>query len=191
MPNVIAVSGPIAVGKSAVISWLQARANVARISTREVIQSLWGVTSERTALQEAGDALDRETDGKWVADVVAERAAGIAADTVVVVDSVRTAKQVEHLRNRFGKKLFHVHLTASRAVLEGRFASRKAKGNLALKDVETYEEALANDAEAQIETLGPLADKCINTDRLDPASVAVLAFESLGLFPPCLTRSSI
>src|SRR4051794_9248576 len=77
MRFLIAVSGPIAVGKSAVIGELAQRFKTLRISTRELIQARRPVPSERGPLQAAGEALDRETDGKWVAEDVAARTGGL------------------------------------------------------------------------------------------------------------------
>src|SRR5437764_1491865 len=99
MRLVIAISGPIAVGKSAFIAEFLKRFKGIRISTRELILTLRSVPSERGPLQEAGDSLDRETDGKWVADALSARARAIDDDAIAIVDSVRIAKQVEHLRN--------------------------------------------------------------------------------------------
>ncbi len=178
MRHVIIVSGPIAVGKSAFIGELVRRFGAVRISTRELIQSLRSVQSERRALQEAGDELDRATDGKWVADALAARASTLADDAFVIVDSVRIAKQVEHLRRAFGSQVWHVHLTAPDEVLSRRFLSRKLEG-----DPTTYAEARANATEAEVEKLGAIADQCIDTDRLDPGAVATLAAESLKLPP--------
>lgn len=183
MRYIIAVSGPIAVGKSAVISEIEKRFSAVRISTRTLIQSLRTVPSERGPLQEAGEALDRETDGKWVADALARRTDRFAEDGIVIVDSVRIKKQVEHLRHRFGSQVWHVHLTASAEVLKRRFAQRKEKNDPAVREFETYEEARANATERQIETLGENANARIVTDRLEPGSVATLAVEKLRLFP--------
>ena len=183
MRYVIAVSGPIAVGKSAFISELEERFSAFRITTRALIQSQRDVPSERRLLQEAGESLDRETGGKWVADALAARAALLGDDAIVIVDSVRIAGQVQHLRDMFGDKVWHVHLTASKPLLEKRFASRKEKGDSAVNEFATYEEVRANATEAEIEKLGEIANVRIITDRLEPGSVATLAVENLGLFP--------
>lgn len=178
MRHVITVSGPIAVGKSGFINELDRICGAVRISTRELIESLRSETSDRRALQEAGEELDRETDGKWVADALAARIDAFPDDAIVVVDCVRIAKQVEHLRSAFGSQVWHVHLTAPPEVLSKRFTSRKQVG-----DPTTYDEVRSNATEAEIATLGAIADECIDTDQLDPRSVASLAVEKLGLPP--------
>jgi adenylosuccinate synthase len=183
MGVVIAVSGPIAVGKSAVIGELAQRFKILRISTRELIQCRRQVPSEREPLQVAGEALDHETDGKWVAEDVAARTRGLDNDVLIIVDSVRISKQVEHLRNRFRDQIQHVHLTASEEVLTRRFMDRKEKGDPAVSEFASYAEARANATEAEVEQLGGIADLRIDTDHHDPSSVATLVAEKLGLLP--------
>lgn len=182
MQLVIAVSGPIAVGKSAFIKELAKRCDAVRISTRELIQSLRDVPAERRPLQEAGEALDRETDGKWVSECTAKRLRSLPL-AVVVIDSVRIAKQVEHLRGAFGGRVRHVHLTASDDVLANRFEFRKKSGDPAVHEFETYDEARRNPTEAAIGGLGEIADIIIDTDDLEPAGLAAVAAEKLGLLP--------
>jgi adenylosuccinate synthase len=184
MRLVIAMSGPIAVGKSAFIAEFLKRIKGVRVSTRELILSLRNVPSERGPLQEAGDSLDRETNGKWVADALAARAKTIDDDAVAIVDSVRIAKQVEHLRLAYGDKLRHLHLTASLEVLTQRFMDRKKKGDPAVLEFATYEDARANATEAGVEKLAEVADVVINTDHMSAEVTATLAVQKLGLSNP-------
>ena len=139
-------------------------------------------------MQQAGESLDKETDGKWVADEVAKLVDTFPKDAILVLDSVRIPKQVEHLRKAFGKNVWHVHLTASDASLMKRFADRKNAGDAAVKDLATYDEARNNQTEAAIEVLAKIADECLMTDRLDPQSVATLAVHKLDLFPTASDR---
>jgi adenylosuccinate synthase len=183
MRLIIAVSGPIAVGKSVFIGELVRQFNATRVSTRELIQSLRDVPTERGPLQEAGESLDQETDGKWVSDGLAMRMTSFSDDAVIVVDSVRIAKQVEHLRAKFGNSVRHVHLTASYDVLASRFRERKERGDPAVLEFATYEEARTNPTEAAIESLGDVADLKINTDTLQPAALVNIAAEQLHLLP--------
>ncbi len=182
MRLIIAVSGPIAVGKSQLIRWFEDRFRAVRVSTRELIQSLKkNVPTERGALQNAGDELDRETDGKWVANGLAARMAKMADDAIVIVDSVRIARQVEQLKSRFGDRVFHVHLTASEEVLRQRFDGRNASGDPTVREFATYDEAKSNPTEAQVEGLGEIANRRIVTDRLEPASIGTLIAKELSL----------
>jgi hypothetical protein len=66
---VIAISGPVAVGKSVLADQFIERFKAYRLSTRQLLIDR-GVENERGALIEAGQRLDRETDGAWVRDGV-------------------------------------------------------------------------------------------------------------------------
>jgi adenylosuccinate synthase len=181
MRLIIAVSGPIAVGKSAFIAEFLNCVKGIRVSTRELILALRSVPSERGPLQEAGDSLDLETDGKWVADALADRANALDSDTLVLVDSVRIAKQVKHLRIAHRDQVKHIHLTASYEVLSKRFMSRKERGDPAVCEFATYEDARANATEASVGNLAEVADLLIDTDHLSAASAAALAVQKLGI----------
>lgn len=181
MRLIVALSGPIAVGKSVFIAEFLKRIKGVRISTRELILSLRDVKSERGVLQAAGESLDHETDGKWVADALALQAKTLGDELIALVDSIRIAKQADHLRSEFGEKFKHLHLSAAHDVLAQRFIERKNKGDLAVLEFATYEEAKANATEAAVEGLGRIADIRINTDQLAPEAAAMLAIDQLGL----------
>jgi len=125
-------SGPIAVGKSSVIDDFPGR----RLSTRQALLSRTRAPNERGALQKAGDELDDATDGAWVAEEVGKLAAQLGDDDILVVDSVRKAIQIKHLKDKFGSKVIHVHLTAPHNVLAARYLSRPPE----LREFGTYEE---------------------------------------------------
>lgn len=181
MRLVIAISGPIAVGKSEFIVELLKRLNGVRISTRELIRSLRTVSNERGLLQQAGDSLDVETDGKWVADALSVFAAELSDDVVAIVDSVRITKQIEHLRIAYPDKVKHIHLTASQEVLVTRFVKRKQSNVQAVLESATYDQAKTNATEADIEKLAATADLCIVTDVVTAEAAATHAVNTLGI----------
>lgn len=185
MKLVIAVSGPVGVGKSLFIEKLVGRYNAERMSTRELILLLQTVPNERGALQLAGDKLDRETDGRWVADALALKATSLDVNAVAIVDSVRIIKQVEHLRNIFDDRVWHVHLTASLAVLEQRFKIRKERGEAAVREFINYSDTRGNATEAEIDKLGECADQCIVTDNCDPDEIVASVSVRLIRFGVC------
>src|SRR5689334_13856392 len=113
MHKILAISGPIAVGKSSVIKELECRFRAHRVSTRSFIQSILGSKAERTSLQAAGEQLDQSTGGKWISDSLKKLERSFGSNAIVIVDSVRIEKQVEHLRQAFGNRIVHVHLSAS------------------------------------------------------------------------------
>jgi adenylate kinase family enzyme len=69
MRVLLALSGPVGVGKSRFCDVLKERFGVERISTRELLLAS-GAKSDREDLQAAGERADRDTDGKWVADAL-------------------------------------------------------------------------------------------------------------------------
>src|SRR5205814_3310986 len=91
---------------------------------------------ERGALQRAGEQLDRETDGRWVAEDVAPQVEKAPGDGVVLLDAARIERQLHHLRQRYADKVFHLHLTASDAILAERYEKRDPQ----IKEFATYPE---------------------------------------------------
>src|SRR5204863_10132197 len=95
------------------------------VKTRELILELKRETpAERVALQEAGERLDRGTKGKWVSDALRRMRPEYftdAAPDLVIIDSVRIQGQVDHLRKAFGKRVIHIHITASQEELAKRY----------------------------------------------------------------------
>lgn len=118
--------------------------------------------SDRLDLQELGDALDVQTDYRWVVDSVARPA--IAAESGRrrwLFDAVRKKRQVEHFKATFGAVVFHLHLNAPEDVLRTRYEQRLiAQG----KPVEgAYDRAVAHDNEQQSRGLIQFADAIVET----------------------------
>lgn len=167
---IIAISGRVGCGKSTVASAILANVNGVRFSTREMILKRKVVGSIRTALQEAGDDLDRETGFRWVADGVAD---GLRSTDVefVVVDAVRRVEQVAELRKRFPDRVRHIHLIADPALLASRHETRER----AVEEPGSYDQVQANLTEASIDRLADTADVVFDASRLDPLSMASVA----------------
>ena len=173
MEGVIVLSGPIGVGKSSFANALVERFGAIKVGTRDYILQQTGCDNERRALQNAGDDLDRETGGAWVADCVQEAEAADAAgpDALLLLDSARIEPQVRALRARFPGLVFHIHLDAEISVLEQRYLNRDAD----LREFSTYAEASAHGTEAQVGTLAELADLVLGAGNADPKTLAVSA----------------
>lgn len=184
MESLIVLSGPIGVGKSSFAGALERLHGVRRVSTRRWILARTNCENERRALQEAGDALDAENGGAWVADAV-EEAIGAGQDApLLLLDSARIAGQVAAVRDRFPGKVFHVHLHAAVDELERRYAGREP----ALKEFDTYSEAAAHGTEAQVGTLAATADLVLDADHADPDTLAVTAMAVMGRPVPRVER---
>jgi adenylosuccinate synthase len=177
MRYIFVFSGPIAVGKSSVIEELLKRFPGARLSTRQALLSRTGASNERGALQKAGDDLDDSTDGAWVAEEAEKIAAQLGDDEILVVDSARKTIQLKHLKEKFGPKVVHVHLTAAESVLSDRYLKRAAE----LREFETYEEVRASKTEASVGELQEVADVVANNERIPPEAVLTDTIAKLGL----------
>jgi hypothetical protein len=116
----------------------------------------------RRDLQAAGLALDRATDGKWLATAVLEEAPW---PSLVVVDSARTRQQVIALRE-LGAPTFHVSVRASLRQRHERFVVRADAADRGL----TFAEATDWEDHTERLLLARTADLAIDT-----ASVGVRA----------------
>lgn len=170
--RVILLSGPISCGKSTLAKGLRSLSNAEIFRTREILGDLvkQRFSSDRLALQRAGDRLDKSTGGIWVVEKLEEwiRKSSLVSD--VIVDSVRIPAQIEAIRKAFGKKVIHVHLTAPPQELEKRYKRRHrgSKGH-----AYSYTEARKNSTERKVDSLRDIADVVIDTKRCTPHDVQV------------------
>ena len=177
--RLIVVSGPAGSGKSTLATSLVDKFDVRVVKTRELILSMTKSKNERADLQAAGNRLDTRTKGKWVADAVARYAEQFDDDVEVLVDSVRIPKQIDALRDKFGLRVVHVHLTADDTELARRYKERGSRLGAELK---TYAEVKHDPTEAHVEDLAGLADICVATDRCSTDDVVVRVASRLGFF---------
>lgn len=183
--SVVVLSGPIGSGKSSLAKRLRDQMNARVVKTNELIrQQLRGTTAERANLQRAGDRLDRETTGAWVARALVEvlGTRGEADGFYVVVDAVRIEAQLFHLRRAF-PNLLHVHLEANEQELARRYKSRRG----AIRELPSYAQARKNRTEKQVGKLGRLADVVIWTDRCTEDDVYARVTAWLGVRPGTAT----
>lgn len=184
MRLMLALSGPVGVGKSSFTEILERRFGAVTYSTREMLQK-WGAEPERKVLQNAGEAADRDTDGSWVADELG-RVLTAAPDQVVIVDAIRIKKQIDHIRSRFGGqwRVWHVFVDADDAVLAERYARRERK----IAEFAEYDQLKDSETERVIRSLKSVADRVVDATRCEPASVVAQAVAGLGLYPLELER---
>src|SRR4051794_1942740 len=111
--TIVALSGPVSSGKSTLGQQLVERYGAHRCSTRALLIERFGDGAKaRKALQQLGRQLDEETGGSWLAESVGRLLSELDEDPIVVVDAVRIRGQVQALREAFGRRVIHVHLTA-------------------------------------------------------------------------------
>lgn len=188
---VVVTSGPVAGGKSTLAKALAARFEGRRLSTRDLLVELLepGETPTRARLQAIGDSRDIETDCTWVADGFSKQVfAALQEVDVVIIDSVRRVEQVEAIRRAFGRDVKHVHITASPEECSARYEERQR--NSESTETQSYHQVRESSTEAQIETLAPVADIVVDTERSGTEDVIVRVASRLGLFDtgngPCV-----
>jgi adenylosuccinate synthase len=182
--SIILLSGSVASGKTTLSEHLVDRFRFRCFKTRELIRSLLGTEMDRRALQEAGERLDRSRGGEWVATALGQLAGELPEDAIVVVDAVRTVGQTQAIRKAFGKIVTHVHLSAPKGVLVGRYRRRKG----ALKELGSYAQVLKSATERRIDELERVADIVIDTNRNRPRDVVVRVAAELGLYGRCVEQ---
>jgi adenylosuccinate synthase len=174
-----AISGPVASGKSILANEIVKRFKTHRISTRQLLADT-GAVNERNSLIEAGKRLDRETDGTWVRDgskpYISQNE--MSCD-VILIDAVRTERQIHHLREMFGEKFFHVHVSVPYSVAKERYENRDAAWD---KDV-PYEDVRADSTESGVWSLDRIADRVVQNYQCDPPSLLARALAGLKLLP--------
>jgi len=152
--RIILLSGPVAAGKTRLGNALVERYEFKVIKTRKLIEALVHVENERGALQKAGEQLDQETQGKWVARALAREVSRLPDNCSVLVDSIRIGQQAEAIRVAFGSRVVHIHLTAPTSVLSERYSSRTPN----VKELPSYDQVRADPTESAVEKLADIAD---------------------------------
>lgn len=187
--TIIALSGPVGCGKSTLARHLQEHLGAIHIKTNELIEVLDpDVAKSRGALQAAGDRLDTDTAGEWVAEGVRAQLEKKPQGSVrfVVVDAIRIASQLTYLRRYFPAAFVHVHLTAELQTLRERYHNRPAK----FAEAATYDDVRTNPTERNVGDLAKLADAVINTTQSTIADVFARVVARLGRRPaianPCV-----
>lgn len=183
--HVVVISGPVASGKTALANNLVNRYHFVIFKTRGLISRTLNVNIERTALQKAGEKLDRGTKGRWVADTLSREVMVLPPETAVVVDSVRTLEQVDAIREALGSRVIHVHLTAASDILASRYATRSGP----VKELGSYAAVQRNPTERNVERLSESADLVINTGPYSESDVFTRVASFLGYFGKAVDRT--
>lgn len=181
--RIIVLSGAIASGKSELARGLCERFDGHRFSTRDALEAKMpgDPPYPREALQQLGEKLDRQSGGTWLAEALSVPIFRLD-QPLAVIDSVRMAIQVAELRRAFGRRVVHVHLTASPTALEARFLDRQRTG--AVDEGTSYAAAKADPTEMQVDDLAEDADVRIDTGTSSPKDVLVRVACAVGLEGP-------
>lgn len=180
----VLISGAICSGKSSLVRQFHERYRAEVFKTKDLILTLLPKTREtRTALQRAGEKLDKADGGIWVAEAlqrqIDDTRTGKILEGLFVVDSVRIKAQIAAIRRAYGSKVHHIHLTATPAELQSRFLARQRSED----SIVNYEDVKSNKTEKNIEELAEIADIVVATDRCSEESILVRATALLNLYP--------
>jgi adenylosuccinate synthase len=153
-------------GKSTTASLLHEELGFVVVSARYVLRDLaTNALWTRADLQRFGSELELRTNGKWLADAAAA-VARASRPQPVVVDSARTRKQVDAVRDALGD-VYHVHLTAPSAELRRRFDAHR-------KDVDesaSFEQSMQHPVEQEVLRLAAEADLVLDSEAQPPHSL--------------------
>lgn len=175
---IIVLSGLIGSGKSTVAACLRNEdCRACTVSTSDVIKSFRGkpvegvLSAPRDELRRTGDDLD-SSNPLWLVNAIVN--ATSSADDggyhgAVCVDAVRSAVQVETLRNAFGDNMLHVHIDCPVDTAIRRASRRGREGDSGI----LLHSAMMQDAQ-NARSLADLADVVVNSDRMLPQDVAVI-----------------
>lgn len=180
--RILLLSGPLAVGKSAVAAALTERFGFRKIASSGYLRQLAnerGLPDTRESLQKLGDNLDEQTDYRWLVDeVAAPQLANYPNQVLWFVDAVRKDEQVRHFRARF-PNILHVHLTAPEEVLRDRFLKRAREGD----QVEVhgaYERFSEHPNEQSARALAQIADQLTDLSIYGADAAAEQIWKNMG-----------
>ena len=172
MVATVLIGGPIAVGKSTLAAGIAESTSAAVVGARRVLEETCGLDSAtRIELQERGAIIDAETQGKWLADYITST---VDPRVAVVIDSVRTVAQAEHIRrDRAG--VIVVYLDAPAHVRAARY---RAAGDPVKVKLE-FSKAMKHPTEIEVRSVASIADVKVDTTNLDPEGVLIRVMQAL------------
>jgi adenylosuccinate synthase len=188
--QIVLLSGPVASGKTTL--WQQLTHNFPNeqihvLKTKDVIRELalkklgHELPSERRALQDFGEQLDRETGGHWVRDALISLVnvhLSVEVAPIFVVDAVRILPQIKAIREAFGFAVKHIHLKAPEHELAQRYKHRSSD----MQELRSFKDVEKNPTEAAVHELEKSADIVVDTQACTPDDVLVKTATHLGLF---------
>lgn len=191
---ILVLSGEICTGKSTLSYKLAETFNFKICKTKEGLKKsaksiLKGEEPDRSFLQKYGESLDKKNKGKWVLEYFQEVFSGnFQTNNYYIIDSIRIAEQIKHIRDAYSYIVFHIHLEASASSLKDRFKGRYDIVGINENIIEErYNEYKNNATERQVRNLKDEADLVIDTDRCSENDVFIRVTSFLKLLPPTHT----
>ena len=184
MRKVVLLSGRTCNGKSELAKLLHQRYDFHILRTSEYLCEVAKkreLLTDRVSLQSLGDTLDEETSHGWVIDLVKKTDRELEINVPMVVDNIRTAKQLAYFRQQYSYKAIHVHLYARSETLAKRYLKRQERHEED-SDPTAYEEADLIKSQEDILSFKKDADVRIFTERTDTEDTFVRVAAHLGLY---------
>ncbi len=180
--QIVILSGHVCAGKSRLAENLAEHFNFRHVKTWSFIKARGeNLKLERTALQQLGERLDRQTRGAWVRDDLQKIERQESVKGGIVVDSVRHPGQIDFLRKAYGRRIVHVHLTAPLKELKRRYEQRK-KRKTDIAELGKYADVLSNRTESKVEDLRRIADVVIDSNLCNEEDIVVRVASHLGWY---------
>jgi adenylosuccinate synthase len=188
--RIVLLSGSVASGKTTLWQLLMKSfpaEHIHVLKTKDLIRELASkrlrrdLPSERRALQNFGDQLDRNTSGHWVRDALislVNKHIGSESSPIFIVDAVRIERQIRTIREAYGFSVVHIHLKAPKHELAARYKSRSSD----MQELSSFTEVIKNPTEAAVNDLEKNADVVVDTHSCTPDDVLVKTATHLGLF---------
>jgi adenylosuccinate synthase len=188
--QIVLLSGSVAAGKTTLWELLTKTfpsESIHILKTKELIRELASkklkakLPAERRAMQDFGDQLDRETNGRWVRDGLVRlvnQFINTEASPIFIVDAVRVVSQIKAIRESYGFSVIHMHLKAPDDELAKRYERRSSD----MKELKSFSEVVKNKTELQVRELEKRADVVVDTKECTPEDVLVKTATHIGLF---------
>jgi len=181
MNRLVLLSGRICSGKSVLSSELAKNFNSKILKTSDAlikVAEIRGIIPTRENLQGLGDQLDKETHGAWLFDYLPT----VESEETIVVDSVRIKEQVKSFRDKFGRKIVHIHLEAPEEELKKRFDIRQSSNPKSMDANITFEDTKKSLTEINVKQFRKDADIRIDTNRCNSEQTLARVAAQLGLY---------
>ncbi len=186
MRRIVIITGHTCNGKTKLAELLSERFDFTIFKTSKHIKGIAqqrGGGVSRADLKELGDELDDATNFDWILSAVSSLSESIEdSRNFIVIDSIRKVEQLDLLRKQRNFEVTHIHLYASRDILEKRFLDRQ-KGRNKLEEIKDSSEIDLIKSEDDIDGFKKDADVRISTDRTDAEDTLVRVAAYLGLYP--------
>jgi len=164
-PRIIVLSGSVCSGKSTLAALICKKADAKLAKTKTMLAEISGknITS-RSVLQRTGTAIEKNSNGRWIAEHVSHLLYSDQNLGLVVIDSAHTKEQVQSLRNGLWS-VTHVHLEASDDVLDTRSDYDSLSSHAKKVEIKSRRSISSS------KELSSVADVVIQTDRCNADDV--------------------